>query len=242
MRSTNIIYNVITYTISTGLNSRALSSFPDSYYVLEGLKPQTMYEFRFAARNDVGLGNWGALHREMTPGRTVPNEPKIVMSREEYDMSRYSNQYELTWLAPADNGEPIDMYQIKYCQIRRVSGEWETLEDTCRTEDIRTQGRVRHWLRNLYSDTFYKVELKAHNAIGFSKPGSAKFKTARGEFPPYSFDLLLFFFFFGLVFFFSLFTHIFQPYSSKRVYPFRLSPFFFIFFYRLLLLPCGINI
>lgn len=173
-----------TYTISTlELNKRTLSSFPDSYYVLEGLKPQTMYEFRFAARNDVGLGNWGAFHREMTPGRTVPNEPKIVMPTVEYDLSRYSNQYELTWLAPADNGEPIDMYQIKYCQIRRVSGEWETLEDTCRTEDIRTQGRVRHWLRNLYSDTFYKVELKAHNAIGFSKPGSAKFKTVRGEFP-----------------------------------------------------------
>ncbi|XP_016769821.1 fasciclin-2 isoform X4 [Apis mellifera] len=164
----------------TWIQARNKTWSVDSYYVLEGLKPQTMYEFRFAARNDVGLGNWGALHREMTPGRTVPNEPKIVMSREEYDMSRYSNQYELTWLAPADNGEPIDMYQIKYCQIRRVSGEWETLEDTCRTEDIRTQGRVRHWLRNLYSDTFYKVELKAHNAIGFSKPGSAKFKTARG--------------------------------------------------------------
>lgn len=163
----------------TWIQARNKTWSVDSYYVLEGLKPQTMYEFRFAARNDVGLGNWGALHREMTPGRTVPNEPKIVMSREEYDMSRYSNQYELTWLAPADNGEPIDMYQIKYCQIRRVSGEWETLEDTCRTEDIRTQGRVRHWLRNLYSDTFYKVELKAHNAIGFSKPGSAKFKTAR---------------------------------------------------------------
>lgn len=232
MRSTNIIYNVITYTISTGLNSRALSSFPDSYYVLEGLKPQTMYEFRFAARNDVGLGNWGALHREMTPGRTVPNEPKIVMSREEYDMSRYSNQYELTWLAPADNGEPIDMYQIKYCQIRRVSGEWETLEDTCRTEDIRTQGRVRHWLRNLYSDTFYKVELKAHNAIGFSKPGSAKFKTARGEFPPYSFDLLLFFFFSRSCFFFflSLHTHL-----STILFETCLSVSFIAIFLHLLL-------
>lgn len=183
LQPSNIQFHTVYNFHGLELNKRTLSSFPDSYYVLEGLKPQTMYEFRFAARNDVGLGNWGAFHREMTPGRTVPNEPKIVMPTVEYDLSRYSNQYELTWLAPADNGEPIDMYQIKYCQIRRVSGEWETLEDTCRTEDIRTQGRVRHWLRNLYSDTFYKVELKAHNAIGFSKPGSAKFKTVRGEFP-----------------------------------------------------------
>ncbi|XP_043591462.1 fasciclin-2 isoform X1 [Bombus pyrosoma] len=152
----------------------------NSSYVLEDLKPQTSYEFRFAARNVVGLGNWGAYHREITPGRTFPNEPKIMMPSGEYDVSRFNNQYELTWLAPADNGEPIDMYQIKYCQIKRVSGEWEVLENTCRTEDIKTQGRLKHWIKNLYSDTFYKVELKAHNIMGFSKPGSGKFKTARG--------------------------------------------------------------
>ncbi|XP_050599265.1 fasciclin-2 isoform X3 [Bombus affinis] len=152
----------------------------NSSYVLEDLKPQTSYEFRFAARNVVGLGNWGAYYREITPGRTFPNEPKIMMPSAEYDVSRFNNQYELTWLAPADNGEPIDMYQIKYCQIKRVSGEWEVLENTCRTEDIKTQGRLKHWIKNLYSDTFYKVELKAHNIMGFSKPGSGKFKTARG--------------------------------------------------------------
>ncbi|CAK9816691.1 Fas2 [Anthophora plagiata] len=152
----------------------------DSLYVLEGLKPQTAYEFRFAAMNEVGLGNWGAFHSEITPGRTFPNEPKILMPAVEYDVSMFHHQYELSWLAPADNGEPIDMYQIKYCQIKHVSGEWEVLEETCRTEDIKTQGRMRHWLKNLYSNTFYQVELKAHNAMGFSKPGVAKFKTAKG--------------------------------------------------------------
>ncbi|XP_015433410.1 PREDICTED: fasciclin-2 [Dufourea novaeangliae] len=151
----------------------------DSYYVIEGLKPQTPYEFRFAAWNDVGLGTWGAMYREVTPGRTFPNQPKIITPAAEYDVSKFNNQYELSWLVPADNGEPIDMYQIKYCQIKRVSGEWEVLENTCWTEDVKTQGRTRHWLKNLYSDTFYKIELRAHNAMGFSQPGTAKFKTAR---------------------------------------------------------------
>lgn len=164
---------------------RRRPSVPDSLYVIEGLRPQTPYEFRFAARNQVGLGNWGASSRETTPGTTVPNEPKIILQSAEYDLSMFNNQYELGWLVPADNGEPIDMYQIKYCQTRRVSGEWELQEDTCRTEDIKTQGRTRHWLKNLYSDTFYKVELKAHNAMGFSKAGLAKFKTARGKCLPF---------------------------------------------------------
>lgn len=150
-----------------------------SPYIIEGLQPQTAYDFRFAARNQVGLGNWGPSISEVTPVRTVPNQPKILTSTTEYDVSLYGNQYEMSWLVPADNGEPIDMYQIKYCQVRRVSGDWEVLDNTCQTQDIKTHGRTRHWLKNLISDTFYQVELRAHNAIGFSQPGTSKFKTAR---------------------------------------------------------------
>lgn len=149
-------------------------------YVIEGLKPQTFYDFRFAATNDVGRGDWGSDMHETTPGRSVPQEPKIPRTSqtyEEYDMSPYSNQYELSWLPTADNGEPIDMYKIKYCQIRR---DGQLLENTCRVTE--TQGRMtRYWLRGLSSDTFYRVELQAHNVMGFSKPVFARFKTARGK-------------------------------------------------------------
>ncbi|XP_032677598.1 fasciclin-2 isoform X5 [Odontomachus brunneus] len=155
----------------------------DGRYVIEDLKPLTPYDFRFAAMNDVGLGNWGNDYHEMTPGKTVPMMPKVMTSvaYDEYDSSPYNNQFELGWTTPANNGEPIDMYQIKYCQIRRVVGDWELLHDTCRTEDIKPQNR--HWLKELNSDTFYNVELQAHNVMGFSEPGSIKFKTARGADP-----------------------------------------------------------
>lgn len=154
-----------------------------SIYVVEGLKPLTFYEFRFSATNDVGQGNWGTNLEQTTPGRTVPNQPKIlVTSDSEYEQSAFSNQYELGWLVPPDNGEPIDTYLIKYCQIRRVAGEWEVLDDTC--TKINVQGRTRQYLRGLSSDTFYRVELHAHNIMGYSTAGVATFRTARGKSRP----------------------------------------------------------
>lgn len=151
-----------------------------SLYVVDKLKPLTNYEFRFAARNDVGLSNWGTYLQQTTPSKTVPNEPKILTASDaKYEQSTFNNQYELSWLTPPDNGEPIDMYRIKYCQTRQVSGEWEVLNDTC-LEDKSQQGRTRHYLKGLSSDTFYRVELQAHNIMGYSKAGVATFRTNRG--------------------------------------------------------------
>ncbi|XP_012538575.1 fasciclin-2 isoform X2 [Monomorium pharaonis] len=151
-----------------------------SLYVIEHLKPQTAYDFRFAASNDVGLANWGNFHREITPGRTMPKEPRILTTPgSEYEHSPFSHQYELTWVTPADNGEPIDMYRIKYCEITRVAGEWETLADTCQWTEVKSQ-RTKQFLKDLKYNTFYEVELEAHNIMGYSKPGYAKFRTARG--------------------------------------------------------------
>ncbi|XP_035738481.1 fasciclin-2-like isoform X3 [Vespa mandarinia] len=168
--------------IQTWAEARNRTWSIDSVYVIEGLKPQTSYDYRFAAINKVGQGNWGTFYRETTPGRTFPKEPKIITKgSSEYDVSAFSNQYELFWTVPPDNGEPIDMYLIRYCQIKRVTdGGWQTEEDTCKTLDVKGAGRTKYWLKDLHSDNFYSVEVKAHNAMGFSKPGVTKFKTARG--------------------------------------------------------------
>lgn len=96
-------------------------------------------------------------------------------------MSKFSYMYELSWITPLDNGEPIDMYLIKYCQIRHVSYSWETLDSTCQTLQIKSQGQTRQYIKNLEKETFYSVELQAHNVMGFSNPGYAKFKTGRGK-------------------------------------------------------------
>lgn len=99
---------------------------PDTPYVIEGLRPQTLYTFRFAARNDVGLGQWSAIRVQGTPSRSVPESPRILnkYAQEEQEegeipiiASAYSDKFEIIWNRPADNGEPIDFYTIRYCPV-----------------------------------------------------------------------------------------------------------------------------
>ena len=101
---------------------------PDSPYIVEGLKPDTRYVFRFAARNDVGLGPFGAIVEQGTPKRSEPEVPKVLHapiqeeSEEDGDAivaSPYADHFELRWNIPADNGEPIVYYKIRYCPVSK---------------------------------------------------------------------------------------------------------------------------
>lgn len=157
-----------------------LSRFAGSVYAIEGLKPLMSYEYRFSTGNEVGNSGWGLNHYEVQPGKTAPNQPEFVKGTpdSEYEISPFSNQYELSWLPPADNGEAIDKYDIKCCQM--MSDGHTVLDNTCTTIEI-IGPRTREYLKNLRPDTFYKADLTAHNAIGYGRSGSLKFKTARGE-------------------------------------------------------------
>ncbi|XP_043285257.1 fasciclin-2 isoform X2 [Venturia canescens] len=154
-----------------------------SPYVLENLKPQTQYQFQFRARNDVGDGNWGANLVETTPQRNFPNPPRIQVRSGEalYEVSPFTNQYQLQWHAPPDNGEPIDMYEIRYCEVKRLSGnDWDVMEGTCIVNEIKGQ-RTKELLKRLKSNSYYLAEVRAHNIIGYSNPGFIYFRTAEGE-------------------------------------------------------------
>lgn len=92
--------------------------FLDSPYIVEDLIPEQTYTFRFAALNEVGLGPFGSDQQHTMSRRSAPNEP-IILTKDERGVvtSPYADHFELRWRIPADNGEPIDFYQIKFCQV-----------------------------------------------------------------------------------------------------------------------------
>ncbi|XP_077291454.1 neural cell adhesion molecule fasciclin 2 [Arctopsyche grandis] len=155
----------------------------DSPYVIENLLPMTSYDFRFAAKNDVGLSIWGGNQQFDMPKRSSPEPPKLLLgSANEGDIvqSPYADHFELRWKIPADNGEPIEVYQLEYCQVVKVTGEWKEEQESCISEEIKSYENTAYKMNQLKPDTFYRIRLRALNIIGSSSPGEMYLRSARG--------------------------------------------------------------
>ncbi|XP_042205865.1 fasciclin-2-like isoform X3 [Homarus americanus] len=148
-----------------------------STYTLDGLKPQETYVFRFAARSEAGRGQWSGEKTEEMPRRAQPEEPLIFNLDKAVNELPYPDQYMLQWQVPLDNGEKIDYFQIIYYQVHNVSGTWEST-GTKTTEVVEYPGSTTYNIDGLRSNTHYRIELRAHNEIGFSIPAEAVIKTA----------------------------------------------------------------
>jgi hypothetical protein len=67
-------------------------------------------------------------------------------------------------------------------QSRREDGHWTEMENQCDTRYLSSADHTAYVLRNLIADKHYKIELRAHNKIGYSTPGEVVIKTARGKY------------------------------------------------------------
>ncbi|XP_071549561.1 uncharacterized protein [Panulirus ornatus] len=150
-----------------------------SSYTLDGLMPQETYVFRFAARSEAGDGEWGGEKSEEMPRRAAPEEPLIFNVDKGVTEIPYPNQYMLQWQVPLDNGEKINFFQIVYYQVHNVSGKWESA-GTKTTREVEYPGPTTHTIESLRSNAYYRIELRAHNDIGFSTPSEAVIKTPNG--------------------------------------------------------------
>lgn len=66
-------------------------------------------------------------------------------------------------------------------QGQKKDGEWHEFESLCVTRDVLNSENSNFVMAKLMGDTCYRIELRAHNAIGFSQPASVLIRTALGE-------------------------------------------------------------
>lgn len=68
-----------------------------------------------------------------------------------------------------------------YClQVQEKEGQWEVVGKES-TAEIEYDGVSTYKIEGLSSDSYYKIELRAHNEIGYSTPAEAIIKTAHGK-------------------------------------------------------------
>ncbi|XP_068627565.1 fasciclin-2 [Battus philenor] len=154
-----------------------------SPYIVENLTPMFTYDFRFAAVNQVGAGTWGAPITVVMPRRSPPEQPKWreTISSESLLHGKFADRYELQWKIPAHNGEPIDMYEVNYCPVLKVSGEWRVAsESQCDVEELKSYEAISYEVRGLQPDTRYRMQVRAHNVLGYSLPAQLYVQTALG--------------------------------------------------------------
>ncbi|CAB4060805.1 NCAM [Lepeophtheirus salmonis] len=180
---------------------------PSGSYILENLHPTTTYHFRFASKNLVGFSEWMNGMPIIMPQRGPPESP-IIMGMHlllsegyngpsETDVSPNTiynltspNFFEIGWYIPEDNGEPLDYFEVSYYPIRvTYHGDHSKkpysmptigprIGDLYRTE-VPHPGNVRYELKDLYPNTHYTIELRAHNSFGFSPSSFIIIKTAK---------------------------------------------------------------
>lgn len=72
-------------------------------------------------------------------------------------------------------------FDSAHTQGNKVNGDWTEFENECKTQDMPATDTNNFKMGSLQGDTYYRIELRAHNAIGFSQPALLMMRTARGE-------------------------------------------------------------
>jgi len=162
----------------------------DGLYVLENLQPTTTYDFRFGCKNRVGFSKYEHNRQITTTKKREPEAPFLsIQTRTKTLIGDPGNvielptdqEYEVSWKIPRDNGEYIDFFLLSYYAVKALpeATRWERIDDITKVE-IPNRGNVRWGLNLPYKDTFYQVNLAAHNRLGYSQEAQIIVKTPSG--------------------------------------------------------------
>ncbi|MCP4222633.1 MAG: fibronectin type III domain-containing protein, partial [Actinomycetia bacterium] len=124
-------------------------------YTWPGLSNGAGYQFRVRAHNGAGWGEWSTWSATEHPLREpdAPAAPTVQRGQQFLD---------ITWPAPADNGDPISNYEI------RIAGTGQTFSTG-------NGSTTSHRWSNLTNGVLYSFEVRAENRAGWGLwgPGSA---------------------------------------------------------------------
>ena len=123
---------------------------------LTSLTNGTAYQVRVAAVNRSGTGAWSDT-TTATPAKVpdAPSAPKLTKG---------ARQLSVSWSAPADNGEDITDYDVRYCVNSTgcdAASEWTSLSGAA---DPGTSTTAT--ISNLTNGTTYQVQVRATNSVG----------------------------------------------------------------------------
>jgi len=156
-------------------------------YTMDGLEPRMSYMIMFAAENDVGIGYWTPEQRIVMLYESVPDrvlfilpDPMILPESGEL-LSSSPSEFLVQWTKPQANGREIDEYRIRYHRALRTETGWQPVGRT-REDIVREKLDLFYFkLHSLESDSFYRIEISAHNAIGWSRPSFLVVRTPPAE-------------------------------------------------------------
>ncbi|XP_013782642.1 fasciclin-2-like [Limulus polyphemus] len=150
-------------------------------YTLESLKPRATYKFQFAVKNAVGTGMWTEENSWTMPAESAPEPPTIISPPG--NESTYPDKMEIKWNINEDNGKPIQYFQLRYFKVKRENDEKKIWKQYGKDKviNIKEDWESGHFtITGLEPNSYYKVELRARNEIGFSQDETMIFRTALG--------------------------------------------------------------
>ena len=145
-----------------------------------GLRPGETRHYRVAARNSRGLSDWSyPPYASATTLVGVPGVPRSLTA-----LAEAHDTINLTWTAPASNGDPITSYEIQWSDDG-APGSWQALETV--RENIGGVVRNSHVDSGLDPVTTRYYRVRAVNGTGagsWSRAASATTPTKPGAGPP----------------------------------------------------------
>ncbi|XP_071984676.1 receptor-type tyrosine-protein phosphatase F isoform X9 [Engystomops pustulosus] len=178
-----VSYELVYWEGQDGLQQK-LTFAPSSSYAVEGLKPDTLYNFQLAASSSMGLG----VYTPVIQARTAQSMPSAPPRKVEVD-SVNSTSVKVTWKSPIptkQNGQ-IRGYQVTYVRLEGgeprgnpVIKDVMLAEAQWRPEESAEYEAV---ITGLSAETTYSITVAAYTTKGDGARSKPKVVTTTGALP-----------------------------------------------------------